>query len=382
MPLDTFLEKKPLYYTEIDYTRMPRVYEKLKVHFNAGEIIHVIGTNGKGTTGRFLASALFAMGYKTAHYTSPHIVDFNERIWMDGENVSDEALENAHLDLQSILSQEDSDALSYFEYTTFLAMLMFNGCDYIVLEAGLGGMHDATAVFAKHLTLVTPIDYDHQSFLGTDIETIANEKLQAVQNNAIIAKQKHEAVYSVADEIMAVKNVEILKLDAYISADDKVKIAEISKQLSLAEYLEQNLSLSISCLNFLGLGYDIKHFADSKLFGRLTQYKKNIIIDVGHNPLAANSIVQALEGEKYTLVYNTYKDKEYEKILQILKPIILDVEIIAINSQRMVAIEQLQKTLTDLEVKYKTFKEIDESKKYLVFGSFSVVEAFLKVDGE
>ena len=382
MLLDEFLEEKPLYYTEIDYTRMPRVYEKIKCHFYSAEIIHIIGTNGKGTTGRFLASALFAMGYKTAHYTSPHIVDFNERIWMDGENVSDEALENAHLKLQSILSQEDSAALSYFEYTTFLAMLMFNGCDYIVLEAGLGGMHDATAVFQKRLTLVTPIDYDHQSFLGSEIEDIANEKLQAIQNNAIIAKQKYEAVYNVADEIMAANNVKIIKLITYISADNKVRIAEISKQLSLAQYLEQNLSLSIACLNFLGLNYDVKHFADSKLFGRLTQYKKNAIIDVGHNPLAAESIVKALDGEKFTLVYNTYKDKEYEKILQILKPIILDVEIIAINLQRIEETEQLQKTLTDLEIKYQTFEAIDESKNYLVFGSFSVVEAFLKVDGE
>ena len=382
MLLDTFLEEKPLYYTEIDYTRMPRVYEKVKAHFNTAKVIHIVGTNGKGTTGRFLASALFAMGYTTAHYTSPHILDFNERIWIDGTNVSNKALESAHLKLQSILRQEDSDALSYFEYTTFLAMLMFNGCEYIVLEAGLGGMHDATAVFPKHLTLVTPIDYDHQSFLGTEIEDIANEKLQAVQNNAIIAKQKHKAVYSVADEIIALNNVNIIKLDACISAEDGLKIVEISSKLLLAQYLEDNLSLSIACLNFLGLSYDVKHFDNSKLFGRLTQYKKNIIIDVGHNPLAAESIVKALEGAKYTLVYNTYKDKEYKKILQILKPIILNVEIITINLQRMVAIEELQKTLTDLEIEYETFKEIDESKNYLVFGSFSVVEAFLKGDSE
>jgi len=382
MLLDTFLENKPLYYTEIDYTRMPRVYEKIKAHFTMSKTIHLVGTNGKGTTGRFLASALFAMGYKTGHYTSPHIIDFNERIWMDGENVSDEALESAHNELQSILSQEDSNALSYFEYTTFLAMLMFNGCDYIVLEAGLGGVHDATAVFPKLLTLVTPIDYDHQSFLGTEIETIANEKLQAVQNNAIIAKQKHEAVYSVANEIIVSNNVRISKLNLYISAEDIIRIARISKKLSLAQYLEENLSLSIACLNFLGLKYDVKHFADSKLFGRLTQYKKNVIIDVGHNPLAAESIVKALNAKKYTLVYNTYKDKEYKRILQILKPIILNVEIISINLQRIETIEQLQKTLTDLEIKYQTFKEIDESKNYLVFGSFSVVEAFLKVDSE
>lgn len=382
MSLDSFLRDKPLYYNEIDYTRMPRIYEKIKACFPSTNIIHVIGTNGKGTTGRFLATALFNMGYKTGHYTSPHILEFNERVWVNGENASYESLENSHKKLQEILTQEDINTMSYFEYTTLLSMLRFEGCEYIVLEAGLGGEHDATAVFPKVLTLVTPIDYDHESFLGNNIEDIATTKLNAVQNNAIIASQKHEDIYSVVQKIEKKNNVLIERLKKFIDDEDTKRIENISKSLSLASYLEENLKLSIACLKFLNITYEPKDFNNSVLFGRLTRFKENVIIDVGHNPLAASSIAHALAGNKYILVYNTYKDKEYKKILQILEPIILNVKIININDERIVAKKQLQSVLTDLEIKYDDFKTINQNKNYLVFGSFSVVEEFLKVYSE
>jgi len=110
--LEEFLHTKPLYYSEIDYSRMPRIYEKIKSNFSSATIIHIIGTNAKGTTGRFLASALHSIGYRVGHYTSPHILKFNERIWLNGEDSCDETLEQAHKRLQTILTKEDSDALS------------------------------------------------------------------------------------------------------------------------------------------------------------------------------------------------------------------------------------------------------------------------------
>ncbi len=100
--LQKFLDNKPLYYETIDYSRMPRVHEKIKSQFNTPKIIHLIGTNGKGTTGRFLATALYSLGFSTGHYTSPHILNFNERIWLNGEEVSDETLNSAHIKLLKI----------------------------------------------------------------------------------------------------------------------------------------------------------------------------------------------------------------------------------------------------------------------------------------
>ena len=114
MKLHDFLERKPLYYSEIDYTRMPRAYDSVREHLVIPRIIHIVGTNGKGTTGRFLANALHAMGKSTGHYTSPHIDDFNERIWLNGRHADNELLESAHIRLQALLSEAFKNTLSYF----------------------------------------------------------------------------------------------------------------------------------------------------------------------------------------------------------------------------------------------------------------------------
>ncbi|MDQ1264414.1 MAG: dihydrofolate synthase / folylpolyglutamate synthase [Campylobacterota bacterium] len=378
MNLEKYLNSKPLYYDEIDYTRMPRVYAKVKHFFKIPKIIHIIGTNGKGTTGRFLASALYKRGFSTGHYTSPHILEFNERIWVDGQNISKSTLNEAHTKLQKILQKEDADALSYFEYTTFLAMIVYEECDFVVMEAGLGGEHDATAVFPKCLTLVTPIGYDHEAFLGHSIEDIASTKLNAIQNSAILASQIYGEVYEVANKKAKEKKLEIFKADELLESLDMQNIALISKRLSLAPYLTQNLSLSIAALKFLKIAYEIDDFNDAKLFGRLSQIASNIIVDVGHNVLAAKSIVEALRDKKFVLVYNSYSDKNYKEILSVLKPIVKRVEIIEVQNRRIEQTQALEKTLSEQEIEYSFFRGIKSGKEYLVFGSFSVVETFLK----
>ena len=379
MRLEKFLNAKPLFYDEIDYDRFPRIYKKIQDNFNTPKIVHLVGTNGKGTTGRFLATALHNLGFKVGHYTSPHILKFNERIWLDGDDVCDEVLDLKHQELLGILDDEDKAALSYFEYTTLLAMLVYSECEYVVLEAGLGGEFDATAVFEKTLTLVTPIDLDHEAFLGSTIQEIASTKLNAIQNNAILARQKHEVIYRVADEKKKdISYLSIIKIDELLCDKDLENIKIISKNLKLASYLENNLALSITALKFLKISYDINIFDNSRLFGRLSRFRKNIIIDVGHNVLAAQSIVAELSGNKYILIYNSYKDKDYKQILSVLKPIINYVEIIDINEQRKASLESLQNVLIDLKIKYTKFNNIDMSKNYLVFGSFSVAESFLR----
>ncbi|MDH4944990.1 bifunctional folylpolyglutamate synthase/dihydrofolate synthase [Sulfurimonas sp. C5] len=377
--LQQFLDSKPLYYTEIDYTRMPRAYESIKEKLTLPKIIHIIGTNGKGTTGRFLATALHRSGANVVHYTSPHILEFNERIWINGANISDETLEILHQELQTLLDPEFIKGLSYFEYTTFLAVLAARESDYLVLEAGLGGEYDATAVFPKVLTLVTPIDKDHEAFLGDTIESIATTKLNAVQNKAILAKQKHQTVYEVAEKLAEEKNVTIKKVADYITDEDKEKIALIAKENDLAEYLVDNLSLSIAALKELGVQYSEQSFVNGKLFGRLSPLAENILIDVGHNALAAESISKSLKNSKYTLVYNSYKDKDYKAILKLLKPIIEELLIIDVKDERIEKREKLESVLNDLEIPYKKFEKIESQKNYLIFGSFSVAEAFLKV---
>jgi dihydrofolate synthase/folylpolyglutamate synthase len=377
--LKDFLDKKPLYYSEIDYTRMPRVYKRINSFLPKPKIIHLIGTNGKGTTGRFLATALYNLGYRVGHYTSPHILKFNERVWHDGKNITDTQLEKTHKKLQKILTKQESDSLSYFEYTTFLAILFFKECEFVVLEAGLGGEHDGTAVFDKELTLVTTIDIDHKSFLGETIEQIATTKLHAMQKNLILGNQKFDKIEKIALEIAKKKGTNLYIYDELLSSDDVSKIKQIAQKIDLVPYLVENLKLAVSALRFLDIEYGVQHFENSKLFGRLSRVDKNILVDVGHNPLAAKSILKALLGKRYILVYNSYKDKDYKEILDILKPIIQHVEIIEIDDERVLSKELLQNALNSLEIKYTSFKNIDKEYEYLVFGSFSVVEQFLKV---
>lgn len=377
--LEKFLASKPLYYDLIDYSRMPRVYACVKESIKLPKIIHIVGTNGKGTTGRFLATALYRQGYKVGHYTSPHILRFNERIWLNGADIDDARLNKKHHELLQLLSSDDAQALSYFEYTTLLALYIYQDMDYLVLEAGLGGEYDATAVFDNILTLVTPIDKDHEAFLGENIIDIASTKMNAIQKHAILAQQNHDLVYEVAETISQQKQVKIERNGAYLDGNDALNIEQIAQKNHLPNYLKENLSLAIAALKYLGIDYRAESFKASRLFGRLTRLEKNILLDVGHNTLAAQSIVESLQGSKFTLVYNSFKDKDYKNILQILKPIIDEVALIKIQDYRAESLENIESALEDLSLRYYHFKELEKEKEYLVFGSFSVAEAFLKV---
>ena len=381
--LSEFLEKKPLYYDKIDYERMPRIYQKIRSALPTPKIIHLIGTNGKGTTGRFLASVLLNKGLKVGHYTSPHILKFNERIWLNGADIADEILENTHNKLLVLLEKSDAERLSYFEYTTLLAMVAFAECEYVVLEAGLGGEYDATAVFPKELTLFTPIDFDHIAFLGESIENIATTKLNAMQKTAIIGLQKHSEVYEIALKIASQKNT---KLTFLKESDEsfQTKISAISEAMHLPKYLSDNLALAACALEKLGFEFHADDFKNARLFGRLTQIAPNILLDVGHNALAAQAIAKTLEGQKFTLIYNTYKDKDFKAILTLLKPIIQDVELLHpegtthVRNSRIVDQSLLVQTLQELKLTCKAYEAIQDDKNYLVFGSFSVAETFLK----
>jgi len=148
-----FIEQKPLFYKEIDHERVHKAYALLKPHIRQPLTIHVVGTNGKGSTGRIMASLLHFSGRKVGHFSSPHILKFNERIWINGENISDDALELTHEKLYAILGQEMSEALSYFEYTTLLAFVAMENLEVMVLEAGLGGEFDATNVWTLRMSV-------------------------------------------------------------------------------------------------------------------------------------------------------------------------------------------------------------------------------------
>ncbi|HEX5711152.1 MAG TPA: bifunctional folylpolyglutamate synthase/dihydrofolate synthase, partial [Sulfuricurvum sp.] len=342
MTLELFLSSKPLFYDVIDVERFPGAYAQVQSTFHLPKIIHLVGTNGKGSTGRFLATALSRAGKKTGHYTSPHIIHFNERIWMDGCNVTDDLLEESHQKLLKILEGTVAETLSYFEYTTLLAMVVFEPCDYVVLEAGLGGEFDATNVFDKVLSIFTPIDFDHSAFLGNTIESIASTKLRSMSTVALIGKQPHIQTKIIAREIATDKNCTLLCIDGMASEPIKEKALHLAIKNGLSDYLRDNLELAMAAFEILGYTAESELFDQEALFGRLTQIGDNITLDVGHNALAASAIAEAFAGKKITLIYNTYADKEYREILTILAPIIETVEIIEVDEARIVQRELLE----------------------------------------
>ena len=377
-PFDTFLEAKPLYYKEIDHKRVHVAYTLLKPHIKQPRTIHIVGTNGKGSTGRMLAYLAYKSGLKVGHYTSPHILKFNERIWLDGVDSSDEVLEAAHQRLFAILGREMSESLSYFEYTTLLAFMVFENCDLMVLEAGLGGEFDATNVCDKELSIITPIGIDHQAFLGESIEEIARTKIRSIQKKVLLAPQVYDEVLVVAKEIADNVGADLCVCPRVNTQVDPYGLKKIAEVKGWADYLIDNATVALQALELLEIPYDINDLKSLDLFGRFYALTDNIRIDVGHNPLAAQAIEKALDKE-VVLIYNSLDDKDYEEVLRILKPKVKRVEVIKIDSQRATTLEAIEEALEKVGLKYSNFNnEINDDEDYLVFGSFYVVEAFLK----
>lgn len=367
MNLKNFLNSKPLFYKKIDLKRMPNAYNLIKDKIKINPVIHIVGTNGKGSTGRFLAHTLYKRGFSVGHYTSPHILKFNERIWINGKDISDEKLEALHQKLQTLLPKKIINELSYFEYTTFLAVLAFEGLDFVILEAGLGGEFDATNVFDKKISLITTIGLDHQAFLGNSIEEIAITKLKSITKEAIIGKQNFDI-----EKIIKKLNK---KTYNYLDFFTKDEIKELKKEFPFANFLFDNYLLAMSFLKKENIKFSIDDIKDLTLTGRMQEIKKDIFIDVGHNPLAAKAIIKELP-TKVNLVYNTYKDKNYKEILNILKPKINKLYLIEVNNERIEDIKKIKEVAKQLGIEVEEFKEI--KKPMLVFGSFSVVEEFLR----
>ncbi len=374
-PFNSFLEAKPLYYKEIDHERVHIAYGMLQPHIRQPRTVHVVGTNGKGSTGRMMAHLAYKSGLTVGHFSSPHILKFNERIWLNGCDSSDRMLEEAHQKLFSILGREMSEKLSYFEYTTLLAFIVFENCDLMILEAGLGGEFDATNVCDKALSVITPIGIDHQAFLGETIGEIAGTKIRSIQQALLLAPQVYDEVVEVAREIAEEKGAKL-----YLSPCPTDKMSElevISQEKSWGNYLIENACVALQALDILEITYDVNDLRSLELFGRFYPLTENIRIDVGHNPLAAKAIEKALK-EKVVLIYNSLDDKDYESVLRTLKPKVKRVEIIPIDSQRATTLSEIEKALEKVGMDYGYFeKKIDKDEQYLVFGSFYVVEEFL-----
>ena len=373
--LEQILSHKTMYYEKIDFSIIKKSYDIISKYITLPFVIHIVGTNGKGSTGRFLSHYLWKKSFKTLHYSSPHILKFNERVWINGKDSSDFELNYASKKLQKYLPIKLLEKLTYFEYTTLLAFVLSDGLDYLVLEAGLGGEFDATNVVKNDLSLITTIDLDHQSFLGNTIEEIARTKMRSVDTKMLIGFQFHKEVFQTAKLVKKeLKN----EFDRNIVIQIVKEFNKYSLNKKFANYLKTNLHLVIEVLKELKIELDLRIFDEVRLFGRCEKIASNITIDVGHNTLAARVLVEEFKDKKVNLIYNSYSDKDYKEVLKILKPIIKKIIIIDIDDKRIVNKNNLLDICQTLNIIVSNLEKIEKDEEYLVFGSFLVVEKFIK----
>ncbi|MGN8514827.1 Mur ligase family protein [Helicobacter pylori] len=374
--LKAFLETKPKEYHKFDPSRFIQIYKDFKNAFFEiqAKVIHVVGTNGKGSTGRFLTLLLADQNFKVLHFTSPHVFEFRERFYLNGSVVKESVLENAHQQLQS---HAFSSACSYFEYATLLAVMLAKDCDYLVLEAGLGGEFDSTNALEKTLSVFTPIDYDHKEFLGDSLESIATTKLKAMGSLNIIAPQQ-ELVLNVAQTIAKEKHAKLIVVQNEISKG----VMDYIERYHLAHFLAMNLEVALKAFETLlpcNKQEVLKNLKPLNLIGRCELLSPNILIDVGHNPHSAKALKEEIKRVFNTpiiLIYNCYQDKDAFLVLEILKPVVKKVLILELHNERIIQLEKLKGILETLGLEHALFEDLKENENYLVYGSFLVANAF------
>ncbi len=207
----------PKYFNDINRTPDGNLFiRKLLIHLNSPNlslknIIHITGTNGKGSTCEFLRSILTESRFKVGKYTSPHLHDITERISINGQNIPYNTLFEIIEEIRFVC-EKIGEKINEFEATTIAAIIYFQreNCDFSIIEVGMGGLHDATNLFEKNqpiVSIITPIDLDHIKFLGSQLEEIAFQKAFIIQKNSICvsAKQKKEALEVIKARCDAVK---------------------------------------------------------------------------------------------------------------------------------------------------------------------------------
>ena len=287
--------------------------------------IHVAGTNGKGSTSHILASSLQEMGYKVGLYTSPHLLDFSERIRINGQIIQEDfVLDFVHLHRAYFLSEQ----LSFFEITVGMAFAYFaeKQADYAVIEVGLGGRLDATNIITPQLAVITNIGLDHTEFLGTSLAQIAFEK------GGIIKEKTPVVIGETIAETLSVFKKQAKEQNAPIHFAEETIVPEIALDL-LGSYQKKNKRTAYKALQVL-LGVDqlpqkaLEGFAkvtkNTGLRGRweVIDQQPEIVADVTHNAEGFKTVVQQLEEKKSKgelhLVLGFVKGKQMDAIFSML----------------------------------------------------------------
>jgi dihydrofolate synthase/folylpolyglutamate synthase len=349
--------------------RIARVLDALDRPQDRLRFVHVAGTNGKGSTCAMIASALHAAGRRTGLFTSPHLAEPTERIQIDGRPVSAgrfaAAFERVHAAVERLLADGSIDLhTTYFETVTAMALLVFaeEEVEMVVLEVGLGGRLDATNVVTPELCVITPIDFDHEAFLGRSLEAIAGEKAGILKAGvtAIFARQRAEAA-AVLDRRAAQLSIPVARTEAWriddLELDARGSRFLLSGELDLqivcplaGEHQVENAATAAVALTRLGVAAPeiIAGIAQTRWPGRLERVSEHpeIVLDGAHNPAGARALAAYIgrfyAGRRVRLIYGAMRDKAIDEISGILFPAAQQVIVTAPRQARALAPESIR----------------------------------------
>ena len=338
-------------------------------------VIHIAGTNGKGSTLAFLKSCLIENNYSVNAFVSPHLKTLNERIIIKGSIIDDDSLDQVIRECLSILGKKK---ISFFEFMTACAFELFkrNTSDWSLIEVGMGGSHDATnSIPNKDLSIITPISLDHEIFLGETIKKIATEKLGIINHKStVVFGPQEESLEDLIKDTLSQKNStgffygkdwtikKINRIIKYEDGDNKIEFQSIGLK---GDHQIINAGMCIASLKILQRKEKIElndnQIKDgiAKTFwpGRLTELSRglkiinnvscDIWVDGCHNPAGSNVIAEEIirmneKNKKETvLILGMSKDKKIDKFLDNFKGIVREILVVPIKNRESINFDQV-----------------------------------------
>ena len=376
-------------------------------------VIHIAGSNGKGTTAAFIEAIFRASEYKTGVYTSPHINNFRERVAVNGKSAPEDIL-SKNVNLLKKTIKKNSTYLTYFEFMTVLAFLVFRECgvEIAVIEAGLGGRYDATNVnyAAKLLSVITSVSLEHTQLLGNTCLKILKEKEEIVKGAGLFnlkdnnlrkhVKKRFGQIAFFPEDYFKVENIShnISGINAKLK-DVKNKRPIMIKLLMHEDVMAQNAAMALAAaeiIRSMDVNVDMKKAVKAvervRVAGRLQKISKDTFVSVAHNPEAVDAMFSALAkmlAGKVTYIFSALKDKDIKSVLQSVKKYKnVQLVITAINNDRAEDPSVIKK-LAD-KAGLKSYLEPDNDKAFalarkikgrgvvVIGGSFYLAGKFIK----
>jgi dihydrofolate synthase/folylpolyglutamate synthase len=305
--------------------------------------IHVAGTNGKGSTCAFIAAICREAGLRTGLYTSPHLIGFRERIQINGIQISENDALDGLCKIRAI-TQDWEPHPTFFEITTALAIHWFEKkhVDVVVLETGMGGRLDATNVVHPLVSVITPIAFDHEQYLGNTLDKIAFEKAGIIKRSAPVVSAPQDPIAATVLNNQASEFGTTISY-ANLPYDGPLRLKGVVQNW--------NAALAIEAIKASGLPINDAIIREGLLKaewpGRFQIVSDNLILDGAHNPNAAHALAEnwrsAFGEEKACLIFGCMADKDVEGVLRNLNPITASIQLSPVQSPRAVSVSELQK---------------------------------------